>query len=120
MWTSEGPLHHLEGVAPDVNAACAATTGWTFGDPVPELGQARVAVLPGGLRCGIRAPMHEGEAPATRAYAKVPALEPAIAAAEAAGARILLGAMELPGHGRIALVEIDGVQQGLWDVPAPA
>ncbi len=122
MWTSEGPLHYLEVVAPDVEAACAAyaaTYGWTFGDPVPELGQARVAVLPGGLRWGIRAPMHEVEAPVTRAYAKVADLEAALAAAEAAGARILLGAMPMPGHGRIAIVEIGGVQQGLWEVPVP-
>lgn len=123
MWTSEGPLHYLEIVAPDVEAACAAQAaafGWTFGAPVAELGMARVAVLPGGLRCGIRAPMHEVETPVTRAYVSVPALEPALAAAEAAGARTLLGAMDLPGHGRIAIVEIGGVQQGLWEVPARA
>ena len=60
--------------------------------------------------------MHEVDAPITRAYAKVPAL----AAAAVAGARILLGAMPMPGRGRSVNIEIGGVLQGLWEVPAPA
>lgn len=119
MWTSEGPLHYLEVVAPDVDVACAAYAaafGWHFGAPVPELGNARVAELPGGLRCGIRAPMHESEAPVTRTYVRVADLGATVAATAKAGAGVLLEAMDLPGLGRIAICEIGGVQQGFWQV----
>ncbi len=43
-------IPYLELVTPDVDAVCAtyaAALGVAFGDPVPELGNARTAELPG-------------------------------------------------------------------------
>ncbi len=36
---------------------------------------------------------------------------------EAMGAEILLGPMEIPGHGTIAIYMNGGIQQGLWQLP---
>ena len=117
------PVHaltYLEIVTPDVAAACqlySAAYGWTFAEADPALGGARVATLPGGGRCGIRAPMRADEPPTLRPYMRVDDVEAAMEAVEALGASVLLGPMALPGHGRIAIYLHGGVEQGLWELP---
>lgn len=119
MEPGESAIHYLEIVTPEVEAACrlyAAAFGWRFQSPVAELGQAFVAQLPGGSLCGIRAPLHPEEMPVVRTYLRVANLEASTRLAEQSGARVLLESMELPGWGRISIVEIGGLQQGLWQV----
>ena len=119
MEAPENALHYLEIVTPDVEAACllyATAFGWRFEPAVPELGNARIATLPGGSICGIRAPLHAEEAPIVRTYFRVGHLETATREVERLGAKILLESMDLPGWGRISIYEFGGIQQGLWQV----
>lgn len=56
MDVPENAVHYLEIVTPDVDAArrlYATAFGWSFQSPVPELGNAFVAPLPGGIQQGI-------------------------------------------------------------------
>ena len=113
-------IHYLEIVTPDVEATrllYATAFGWRFQAPVPELGNAVVAPLPGGSLCGIRAPLHESELPVVRIYIRVADLEATTREAERLGAKILLESMDLAGWGRISIHEWGGIQQGLWQVP---
>ena len=116
----EHSVHYLEIVTPDVASArqlYEATSGWSFEDPVPELGNAVVATLPDGSLCGIRAPMAEHEAPIVRTYLRVLDIDAVVDQAAASGAEIALAPTELPGHGRIAIYLHGGIQQGLWQLP---
>jgi hypothetical protein len=113
-------IHYLELGTPEVEGACRAyeaAMGWAFQSPVPELGQARVAQLTDGSWCGIRAPLFESEAPVMRTYLRVADLDAATQAAAESGATVLLESMDLPGWGRISIVEIGSLQQGFWQVP---
>jgi len=112
-------IYYLEIVTPDVDrhiAMYARAQGLSFGPPVPELGNARIAGSPSGGRIGIRAPMHAGEAPATRPYYRTESLPETVAALEALGAEIAVPPMEIPGQGAIAVYFLDGLQHGLWQV----
>lgn len=116
---TESPLHYLEIVTPDVDATrrlYAESVGVEFTEPDPALGGAVVAVLPGGSRIGIRAPMHELETPLVRVYVRVRDLNAAVSAAADAGGEVLLASMDLPGHGRIAIHRLGGIEHGLWQV----
>lgn len=113
-------IHYLEIVTADAEAArrfYADAHGWVFSPAQPELGFAYVAELPGGSRCGIRAPLSPEETPLVRTYLRVPDLKAATQEAERLGATLLLDFMDLPGWGQIAIFEIGGLQQGLWQVP---
>ena len=64
-------VHYLEFVCEDVPAQCAALAAsqdLSFGPPVPELGNARVAEGVGGTLVGVRAPLAEHEQPVIRPY----------------------------------------------------
>ena len=118
MAVHENAVHYLEIVTPDVEAASklyGSAHGWTFQER-PELGNAFVAEIPGGGLCGIRAPMHEQEAPIVRPYVRVLDLEAAVKEVAGSGAEILLESMQIPGHGTIAIYAHGGIQQGLWQV----
>lgn len=113
-------IHYLEIVTPDAEAArefYSDAFGWTFSPAQPELGFAFVAELPEGSRCGIRAPLSPQETPTMRSYLRVPDLGGATREAVRLGAKLLLDQMELPGWGQIAIYEIGGLQQGIWQVP---
>lgn len=119
MTVSEHAVHYLEIVTPDVGAAVdfhAKAHGWQFDPEAPELGNARVANLPDGSLCGIRAPMHEQEKPVVRTYLRVADIEAAAKQAAELGAMVALGPTELPGRGRIAICVLGGIEQGLWQV----
>ncbi len=119
MTVAEHTVHYLEIVTPDVEAAVghySKAYGWRFAPAAPELGNARVAELPDGSQCGIRAPMSEQEQPIVRTYLRVADVEAATTRASDLGAKIALPPTELPGRGRIAIYFIGGVQQGIWQV----
>jgi len=110
-------IGYLEIVTPDVAGTCGTLRdvhGVTFSDPVPALGGARTAPLQGGGRLGVRAPMHEQEAPVVRPYFGVADAEAAVAAASAQGAEVLHPAMELPGEGTFAIYMKGDTQLAVW------
>ncbi len=112
-------VHYLEIVTPEVDEVCAvyaAANGLEFGDPVPELGNARTASLPGGGLVGVRAPLRPDEEPVVRPYWLVDDIEAAVAAAEEAGAMIAHPPLEIPGYGTFAIYIVGGVQHGLWQL----
>jgi predicted enzyme related to lactoylglutathione lyase len=109
-------LQYLEIVTTDADALCkqySSVHGVTFGEPDPNLGNARTAELSGGV-LAIRGPMREGEAPVIRPYMLVENLEEAVAAAASEGAEVALPKMEIPGHGTIAIVIQGGIECGFW------
>ncbi len=115
----ENSVYYLEIVTNEVEQMCAmysSINGWQFDDPDPNLGNARVAKLPGGTLCGIRAPMHSEEKPIVRTYMRVGDLDSSVQKAKQSGFEILIERMEIPGHGFIAIFEKDGIQQGLWQL----
>ena len=110
-------IYYLEIVTSDVDAVCAvysAANGLQFGDPDAGLGNARTAVLPGGGRVGVRAPLRESEEPVVRPYWLVDDIESAVAAAVEAGAQLAHPPLEIPGHGTFAIYIEGGNQHGLW------
>jgi predicted enzyme related to lactoylglutathione lyase len=90
--------------------------GWRF-TATPALGNAFVAELPDGSRYAVRAPMHAAERPLTRAYVRVEDIDRAAEAARLSGGFLALPPMEIPGHGRIAIYMLGGVEHGLWQLP---
>ncbi|MEM7236096.1 MAG: hydroxylase [Planctomycetota bacterium] len=113
-------IYFLEIVTPDVNENCSALEklhGIRFGEPIAELGNARMAVTPDNGRISIRAPMRADEAPVVRPYLLVDDIEAAVKAAAAAGGQIAMGAEELPGGlGKFAIYLQGGIQYGLWEL----
>jgi len=110
-------IHYLEIVTPNVEETCAALTAHhraTFNDPEASFGNARIAMLEGGGRIGVRAPMHDDEEPVVRPYMLVDDIEAASTAAEAAGAEFAMRATEVPGQGKFAIYFLGGIQHGLW------
>ncbi len=109
---------YVELVTSDVPALSelySTMCGWRF-EQVPELGNAVVARLPDGSRCGIRSPMHDAEKPAVRTYLKVSDVDAAVAEAERLGAVVALPPTDIPGQGRIAICIHGGIEQGLWQL----
>lgn len=112
-------IHYLEIVSPDVDAVCAAYAAAhavQFGNPEPALGNARTAALPDGGLLGVRAPMHETEAPVVRPYWLVDDIDAAVAAAVATGCEIAHPPMDIPGRGRFAIYIRGGIHHGLWQI----
>ena len=112
-------VHYLEIVTTEVDAVCsayAAANSLEFGEPKPELGNARTATRQGGGMIGVRAPMHDAEDPVVRPYWLVDDIESAVASAAEAGGDIALPPMEIPGHGKCAIYILGGAQHGLWQL----
>lgn len=112
-------VHYLEIVTPSVNETCIALErahGVTFGEPVPELGNARTAKLKDGGRIGVRAPMRPTEAPVVRPYVLVDDIAAAVRAAEAAGGQVAIPPLEIPGQGTFAIYVLGGIDHGLWQL----
>lgn len=110
-------IHYLEIVCPDVEAQCAALErvhGLSFGPPVADLGQARVAEAPDGNLIGVRAPLAEHEQPIVRTYLEVEDIARAVEEAEAAGAVIAYPPTQQGDTGTWAIYILDDVQLGLW------
>lgn len=112
-------VQYLEIVTPEVDATCkalAAQHGVSFGAPQEGLGNAYVAVLAGGGRIGVRAPMRADEAPVVRPYLGVVDIEAASKKAESAGAQFAMRATEIPGQGKFAIYFLGEIQYGLWEL----
>jgi predicted enzyme related to lactoylglutathione lyase len=112
-------VQYLEIVTPDVDATCSAYEklhGVKFSDPQAGLGNARTAALADGGLVGIRAPMHQTEAPVVRPYVLVDDVDVAVQAAVEAGGEIAHPPMEIPGHGKFAIYIQGGIHHGLWQV----
>lgn len=113
-------IQYLEIVTPLVNETCdvlAAAHGVEFGDPIPELGNARTAKLDDGGRIGVRAPMRDTEEPVVRPYVLVGDIEAAVKAAETAGAEVAMPPMQIPGgHGTFSIYILGGIEHGLWQL----
>jgi len=110
-------VHYLEIVCQDVAAQCAALErvhGVSFGPPVAELGQARVAEAPDGSLIGVRAPLAEHEQPIVRTYLEVEDIASAVEEAEAAGAMIAYPPTRQGDTGTWAIYILGDVQIGLW------
>jgi len=110
-------IRYLEIVTPDVEGTIAifeASSGVTFSDPIAELGNARLADVPGGSQISVRAPMHDAEAPATRTYFLTDDIEAATEAAVAAGAELAHQPLEIPGRGTFSIFFHGENQFGYW------
>jgi len=112
-------IHYLEIITRDVAKEVALfekAQGLAFGEPVVELGGARVAAVPSGGSIGIRAPMHDGETPIARPYFLTETLTETVDALSDLGADIALPSMQIEGHGTIAIYIVDGIEYGLWQI----
>ena len=110
-------VHYLEIVTPDVDATCALYAGLyglTFGQPEPELGQARTAKRADGTLIGVRAPMAAHESPIVRTYVAVADINAAVEKAKAAGAMIAYPPTKQGAQGTFAIFIQGGIQHGLW------
>ena len=110
-------IHYLEIVCPDVTKQCATLErlhGLSFGPPVADLGEARVAKAADGSLIGVRAPLAAHEQPVTRTYLEVADIARAIQEAEAAGAEVAYPPTQQGATGTWAIYFLDGVQIGLW------
>jgi len=110
-------IHYLEIVCPDVTKQCATLErlhGLSFGPPVADLGEARVAKAADGSLIGVRAPLAAHEQPVTRTYLEVADIARAIKEAEAAGAEVAYPPTQQGDTGTWAIYFLDGVQIGLW------
>jgi predicted enzyme related to lactoylglutathione lyase len=114
---TDSAVHYVEIVCRDVAAECAALErmlGVRFGEPVADLGQARVAKAAGGSLIGVRAPLAEHETPVTRTYFAVADIGQAIKNAEASGAIVAYPPTRQGDTGTWAICFIGDVQIGLW------
>jgi len=112
-------IQYLEVVTPNVDETCSVLEklhGVSFGTPDAGFGNARMAVLKGGGKVGVRAPMREDEQPVVRPYVLTKDIEAAVKAAQAAGAEIAIPPMEIPGGGRFAIYIHGGIEHGLWQL----
>ncbi|GIW71206.1 MAG: hypothetical protein KatS3mg102_0748 [Planctomycetota bacterium] len=110
-------IHYLQFVCSDVDAqraALAATLGLSFGGPVAELGNARVAEGRDGTRIGVRAPLAEHQSPVVRPYFAVDDIAAAVSKAEASGATIAYGPTQQGQTGAWAIFIMGALQIGLW------
>ena len=110
-------VHYLEIVSNDVDALCAlyeSVHGLSFGQPDPDLGQARVATWADGTMVGIRKPLAAHETPTMRTYLVVEDIQRATQEAQARGATIAYPPTRQGQRGSFAIVIQGGVQHGLW------
>lgn len=111
-------VEYLEIVTPQADATCsvlAEIRGVEFGEPIPELGGARLAPVAGGGSIAVRGPLRPDETPVVRPYLMVDNLDAAVAAAREAGAEIAIERMPIPGRGTIAIYILGGIEHGLWE-----
>ena len=110
-------IHYVEIVCRDVTAQCAALErihGLSFGAPMADLGQARVAPAADGSLIGVRAPMAEHEQPVVRTYLEVDDMARAVKDAEAAGGEFAYQPTKQGNTGTWAIYFLGDVQIGLW------
>ena len=111
MRPPHGTVSWTELITRDVEAAktfYAATLGWTFDDMSSEEGAYFIAKFNGETLCGL-VPMEEGmdaEAPSHWfSYIEVDDINRRLATVAGAGGQVLREPFDMPGVGRIAIVE---------------
>ena len=112
-------VYYLEIVSEDVDAVCKAyevAQGVSFGDPDELLGGARTCALADGSIVGVRGPLRSTEAPVVRPYWLVEDIDQAVADVQAAGARVAMAPMEIPGKGKYAIYILGANDHGLWQL----
>ena len=116
-------LQYLEIVTNDVDAVCATYSrvhGVIFGDPDPNLGNARTAQMGGndsGAKVGVRHPMHDQERTVVRPYTLTSDLVAAVDSAVKDGASVAVPPMRLGGGlGSCAIVMFGEIESGFWQV----
>ena len=112
-------VHYLEIVTPDPDGLCqhyVASIGATFGEPVMELGGARVAPMTDGGLLGIRAPLRDTEGPTVRPYFLVSDIDEALASAASTGGEIAMPSTHIPSYGHFAILIREGIETGLWQL----
>jgi predicted enzyme related to lactoylglutathione lyase len=110
-------IHYLEIVSNEVDTLTALyerVHGLSFGQPDPDLGQARVATMADGTIVGIRKPLAAHEQPIMRTYLVVEDIQQAAKHAEELGALIAYPPTRQGQQGTFAIVIHAGVQHGLW------
>ncbi|MEM8963493.1 MAG: hypothetical protein AAGD38_18565 [Acidobacteriota bacterium] len=110
-------IHYVEIVTKDVEAQIAAMEKGqvlSFGEPVADLGLARVAETPSGSLVGVRAPLAEHEAPIVRTYFEVENIAKAIEEAKATGAMVAYPPTQQGDTGTWAIYILGDAQIGLW------
>jgi len=110
-------IRYLEIVTPDVDGTIAvleSSSGVKFSGPIAELGNGRLAELPGGSQISVRAPMHETEVPVTRTYFLTDDIDAATERAVAAGAELAHPPLEIPGRGTFSIFFHGENQFGYW------
>lgn len=110
-------VEYLEIVTTEVESTCNALSklqDLSFGEPVAELGNARIAALPGGGRVGVRAPMADHDKPIVRPYFLVEDIDAKVEAMKELGAEIAMPGTEIPGQGKFAIYMLGGTQHGIW------
>ena len=110
-------VHYVEIVTTDVAQTCSALEkvhGVSFGEPNPDLGNARVAESPNGSHIAVRAPLADHETPIVRTYFAVDNIAEAVKAAEEAGAMVAYPPTRQGDTGTWAIYILDGIQYGLW------
>ena len=109
-------IEFLEIVTPEMDATIATLEkvhGVSFGDPVPEFGNARTAPLAGGGRISVRAPMRPDEAPVVRPYILSDKIAAAAEVAEKSGGEIAIPPLEIEGQFTFAIYLQGGNEFGL-------
>ncbi len=110
-------IHYLEIVTDEVDSLVSMYEqlySVSFGEKVPEMGQARVAKLSNGNLIGIRAPLAEHESAIVRTYASTDDIEAMVKKAEACGGVVAYPPTRQGEWGRFAIVIHGGVQHGFW------
>ena len=110
-------IQYLEIVTPEVDALCrqySTIYDIAFSEPDANFGGARTAKLDGGGLLGIRGPLRDTETPVVRPYVLVDDINAAVASAAEAGAKIAMPPMEIPEHGKFAIVIHGGIECGFW------
>jgi predicted enzyme related to lactoylglutathione lyase len=110
-------VRYLEIVSHDLDTLTALYErmyGLSFGEPDPDLGQARVATRSDGTLVGIRKPLAAHEQPIVRSYLAVDDIRDAVTQAEQCGALVAYPPTRQGTQGTFAIVIQGGVQHGLW------
>lgn len=110
-------VHYLEIVCEDVAAQCTVLEqvhGLSFGEPVADLGGARVAKSADGSMIGVRAPLAAHEKPIVRTYWAVDDIESTVKKAKSAGAVIAYPPTKQGDTGTWAIYISGDIQIGLW------
>jgi predicted enzyme related to lactoylglutathione lyase len=112
-------IHYLEIVTNDVDREVKlfeTAQQLEFGEPVPELGGARIAAAPMGGSIAVRSPLRDTEMPVVRPYFLTETIAQTVDALDKQGAEIALPPTQIEGRGTFAIYIVGGIEYGLWQI----